>query len=72
MSSWLRLGLRTYSPGIIFGGVIAFAFFYYFYKSTGDIVFARSVTFAAVGVNSLIYVFSTKTLKRTFLEIKYF
>lgn len=50
----------------IIGWVFAFAAYYYFYKTTGDIVLARSVTFATIGVNSLVYVFSVRTLTEPF------
>lgn len=35
-------------------------------RTTGDEVLARSVTFATVGINSLVYVFSIRTLKEPF------
>lgn len=48
------------------GGLSAFGLFVFNYTRTGDIALARSVAFAAVGVNTLIYVFSIRTLKRPF------
>ena len=69
VTSWVKKLILLVS---LFGGVIAFALFYFAYKNTGDIVFARSVTFAAVGVNSLIYVFSTKTLREPFWKSNIF
>ena len=48
------------------GGIIALTFFIYFYKTTGDETLARSVTFASLGVNSLVFVFSVRTLTDPF------
>ena len=38
----------------------------YFYKTTGELLVARSIAFATLGVNSLIFVFSVRTLKAPF------
>lgn len=54
------------------GGLFAFGLFYYAYKQTGDAQFARSVAFATVGVNSLVYVFSIKALRQQFWNTKIF
>lgn len=48
------------------GGLIALALFVYFYKTTGDLIFSRSIAFATLGVNSLVYVFSVRTLRQPF------
>ncbi|MFA6981870.1 MAG: HAD-IC family P-type ATPase [Patescibacteria group bacterium] len=48
------------------GGASAFILFYYMVKTTGNIILARSVAFAAIGINSLVYVFSVKTLQDPF------
>ena len=48
------------------GGLLSFALFYWVLHSTEDIILARSVTFATVGINSLVYVFSIRTLTRPF------
>lgn len=49
------------------GGLIALSLFWYYLKvSGGDEVLARSVAFAALGINSLVYVFSVRTLKEPF------
>ncbi|KKQ42912.1 MAG: ATPase, P-type (Transporting), HAD superfamily, subfamily IC, partial [Microgenomates group bacterium GW2011_GWC1_37_8] len=50
------------------GGIIALSIFVYFYKTTNDLVLARSITFAALGVNSLVFVFSIRTLQESFWE----
>lgn len=49
-------------------GTIALLFFVIIYKTTGDIVMARSVAFMTIGLNSLIYVFSVRTLMTPFWE----
>jgi len=46
----------------VIGGLLAFALFYFVYQIEG-LELARSVAFAVLGTNSLIYVFSIKTLK---------
>jgi len=40
----------------------------YILKSTQDVTIARSMAFATIGINSLIYVFSVRTLTRPFWE----
>ncbi|RJR26501.1 HAD family hydrolase [candidate division WWE3 bacterium] len=50
------------------GGLLALLVFIYVYNTTGDAAFTRSVVFATVGINSLVYVFSIKTLKDSFWE----
>ena len=54
------------------GGFIALALFVYFYKTTGELPLARSIAFATLGVNSLVYVFSIRTLTAPFWEGKLF
>lgn len=63
MTSWMKLMIGIIS---LIGGLIALGFFVYFYKTTQDLIFARSVTFLALGVNSLIFVFSVRTLTEPF------
>ncbi len=51
------------------GSVLAFLVYEYVYTASNyDLAFARSVVFATVGLNSLIYVFSVKTLRSPFWE----
>ena len=45
---------------------MALIIFYYFYKTTDNLILARSIAFATLGVNSLIYVFSIRTLTKPF------
>ena len=41
---------------------------YFLYHQTGDLAFARSAAFATLGVNSLVYVFSVRTLTAPFWQ----
>lgn len=60
---WMILLIASVS---FFAGLIAFIFFLFTYKSTGNLVLARSVAFLTLGLNSLIYVFSVKGLMTPF------
>jgi Ca2+-transporting ATPase len=60
---WMKLLIVLVS---VVGSVLALLIFIYVYFKTGDITFTRSVVFATVGVKSLIYVFSIKTLQESF------
>ncbi len=46
----------------IASGVLALAIFVFFLKTTGDLTLARSVAFLTLGINSLLYVLSVRTL----------
>lgn len=48
------------------GGIIAFLAFIFVYQTTGDVIIARSTTFLVLGLNSLAYVFSVRTLMTPF------
>jgi len=63
VSNWMKKIMLVIS---LVGGLFAFGLFILSYRITGNIVFARSVTFATVGINSLIYVFSIRTLREPF------
>lgn len=63
VTGWVRELIAMVS---FFGGISALIVFYLFYKSTSDVVLARSVAFATLGVNSLVYVFSVRTFKEPF------
>lgn len=63
VGSWMKWLIFNVS---LIGGLIALSIFIYYYKTTGDLMLARSITFAVLGVNSLVYVFSIKTLKKPF------
>jgi P-type Ca2+ transporter type 2C len=51
---------------------LALGVFSYYLKTTGNLALARSVTFAMLGVDSLLYVFSCKTLKEPIWREKLF
>lgn len=62
VSSWMKKLILIVSS---VGGIVALSLFYYYYQTQG-ILMARSVAFATLGVNSLIYVFSVRTLMSPF------
>jgi Ca2+-transporting ATPase len=39
-------------------GTLLFVIFYYFWKTTGNLDFARTVTFVTVGMNTFFYIFA--------------
>ncbi len=63
VNTWMKQIILIVS---LAGGLVALALFIYFYKTTGELPVARSSAFATLGVNSLVYVFSIKTLKVSF------
>lgn len=63
ISKWMRELIIIVS---LAGGVIALLLFLYYLRGTGDLQLARSIAFATLGVNSLVYVFSIRTLKEPF------
>ncbi|MFC1621836.1 cation-translocating P-type ATPase [Patescibacteria group bacterium] len=69
VTGWIKSLIGIVS---IAGGIFAFGLFYYIHESTGDLTLARSIAFATLGVNSLVYVFSVKTLTRPFWQAKLF
>lgn len=69
VSKWIKELILIIS---IAGGVVAFILFFVFFKNTGNLILARSIAFASLGINSLVYVFSVRTLKRPFWKEKAF
>lgn len=63
VANWMKVIIMIVS---IVGGLIAISLFYFFYMTTDNLILAQSVAFATLGANSLIYVFSVKTLKAAF------
>lgn len=59
INRWMLNLMGTIS---LISGLFALLFFVYILRQTGDLVLARSIVFIVLGVNSLIYVFSTRTL----------
>lgn len=56
----------------LFTGVLALVIFYFFWKVTGDLDRARTVTFMAVTFDSLIYVFSVRVMRRPIWQQSFF
>jgi len=56
----------------LIGGAISLAAFVIVYKTTNDISLARSVAFITLGLDSLVYVFSVRTLMRPFWKSNLF
>lgn len=69
VTNWMKSMMVVVS---LTGGITALGLFYYFHQTTGDDVLARSIAFAALGVNSLIYVFSIRTLLQPFWKVNPF
>ena len=69
VSGWMKKLIAIVS---VSGGIFAFGLYFYALKTTGSAVFARSVSFATVGINSLVYVFSIRMLQYPFWEEKFF
>jgi len=69
VSPWMRTLILIVS---LTGGFFAVALFYYSYTKSNSLDLARSVAFATVGINSLIYVFSIKALKDPFWKVSAF
>jgi Ca2+-transporting ATPase len=54
------------------GGITALGLFVFFYQLSGDLPLSRSIAFATLGVNSLVYVFSIRTLTEPFWKENFF
>ncbi len=63
ISAWMRELIFIVS---LSGGLIAFILFLIYYQKTNNLLLAQSIAFATLGVNSLVYVFSVRTLKAPF------
>jgi len=48
----------------LWGGITGLTLFIYFYRTTQNLVLAQSIAFATLGINSLIYIFSVRTLRK--------
>ena len=69
VSPWM---LKLIGIVSITGWIFAMGVFVFVLKTTGDVALARSVTFLTVGINSLVYVFSVRTLKEPFWKEGFF
>ncbi len=65
VNTWMKEIIGIVS---LVGGLVALGLFIYFYKTTNNLLLARSIAFATLGINSLVYVFSVRTLKQPFWE----
>lgn len=65
VAPWMKLLILIVS---LSGGLTALILFSYYLSSTGSLGIARSVAFAALGINSLVYVFSIRTLREPFWQ----
>jgi len=48
------------------------AIFYYFWKVVGDLALARTVVFASLGIDSLLYVFSCRSMRHSIFNTYFF
>ncbi|XOU94536.1 MAG: cation-translocating P-type ATPase [Candidatus Kerfeldbacteria bacterium] len=53
-------------------GLLSLGLFYWVWKSTGDLEKARTMTFTAVALSSLMYVFSCRSLKSSIFKVGIF
>lgn len=63
VSSWMKILMGIVSTA---AGLSVFGLYLYIYRTTTDAILAQSVAFAALGVNSLVYVFSVRLLREPF------
>lgn len=61
--NWMKFLIAIVS---LSSGLVALGFFVFTFKTTGDYVLARSVSFLTLGINSLVYVFSVRILTNPF------
>lgn len=66
IAGWMKKLILIIS---IVGGLLALVLFIYFLKTTQNENLARSIAFVALGINSLFYVFSVRTLREPFWKI---
>jgi len=69
VTPWMKRLILTIS---LAGGITALGLFIFFYQLSGDLPLSRSIAFATLGVNSLVYVFSIRTLTEPFWEESFF
>jgi Ca2+-transporting ATPase len=69
ISRWMKELIIVVS---LSGGIIAYLIFNYYLNQTENYEVARSVAFATLGINTLIYVFSVRTLMMPFYKENFF
>jgi len=52
--------------------VTLFGLFFYYWKTSGDLDYARTITFVGLGLASLFYIYSVRGLKLSILQINPF
>ncbi len=52
--------------------LILFGLFYYFWKTSGDLDFARTITFVGLGLTSLFYIYAVRGLKLSIFKLNPF
>lgn len=65
IANWMKVIIAIVS---VTSGLFSLALFYWEYTQTGDIRLAQSIAYLSLGANSLIYVFSVRTLKKPIWE----
>lgn len=63
VANWMKILIFIVS---LSGGIVALFLFRFYLVSTGSETIARSIAFATLGINSLVYVFSIRTLTDPF------
>jgi len=56
----------------IVSGIATLLIFLFFYKTTSNLILARTVTFTALGVDSLLYIYSSRSLRKPIFKTKIF
>jgi Ca2+-transporting ATPase len=52
--------------------LILFGLFYYFWKTSGNLDYARTITFVGLGISSLFYIYAVRGLKISIFKINPF
>lgn len=60
LAPWMKTLIATVS---VTSGLFTLVLFIYVYRATSDLALSQTVAFLSLGLNSLIYVFSTRTLE---------
>lgn len=57
---------------IIFSNILLFIMFVYFWRTTGDIMFTRTVMFMAFAVEALFYIYALRSMRRPLIRMRWF
>ncbi|NQV00270.1 MAG: HAD-IC family P-type ATPase [Parcubacteria group bacterium] len=66
-----EMKILIFGVGIV-TDLVLFALFYYLLKTTDNMTYARTMVFAALGIDSLFYVFSCRSLRRNLWQMNPF